>query len=1239
MKNMKKVLAIVLTALLCIPTTLSTVYAAETNGTYEAEDATIEGTYLVFDMNTFQFVEGSPIEQNANASGGKNVGYFTTVGNSITWTINADAAGTADLTFVLASCFNETAADYSSVTNKDLPLEGHLAITVNGTALDLTGKVLPGKGDATATWGCYDYYQDVTFSDVALNAGANTVKIEVAGIGSNPQVQEAANVDCLKVSNYTAGSAGDTGTTPPPSGDEGGSGTTPPPSGDEGGSGTTPPPSGDEGGSGTTPPPSGDEGGSGTTPPPTGDTGTTTPPATDGSVQVYEAENADVKADLSQMSWMGVTSAVEEKASASGGKSLGYFGAVGNKVTWTVESASGGDAKLTFVLASGAMDMQTYQNCDMKLDGMVKFTVNGTELTYSNVNLPAGNYENWQDVTFDATLKAGTNTIVLEVIDATYGVNIDCLKVSGGGATGGSTGGSTGGGSNGGATGGSGTLRIEAENADVVVDLSAMSWMGVTSAVESKDTASGGQSIGYFGAAGNKITWKFDASAAGKATLVINLASGAADMTTYQQAEMMLDGNVKITINGTALDVSGIKLEGGSANYDNWAPVTFEVDVAAGANEVVLEVLSATGPNVDYLEVSSSTLTFTTTQTGSGNNQGGTNQGGTNQGGSNQGGTNQGGNDQSGDTNQGGSDTNVVPNNKPAQQVKKDAMQMVKDAIIGIIVACFVALGLGAVVYLIVVKRLPEKEQAAITAAINAQKARKEAWKAGYAQITDSEEKEISRVKFALDEKAFKAAKLAEIEDMKYGEGVRAMKAMRLVDMGTPKVKYILPLLIVAAIIGGIIGANYVAAEDRLEYVDGTAGGKYTMVVEGYDWGPSVSKVVIQLDGKVSPKYLDKAKFEVEVSYQGWFGTTTGARTITKMYLSDEKGNAVEKKSEYITLELEVGPAIAESIPFYYDYTTGVNVWADPYAYTITLAQGAELVVAGDVYTTADIKTLAGKISPDADVFNSYSKEYEGITLNYAAYEPKELKNDKVKNALIIWLHGAGEGGTDTDITILGNRVTTLAKDPIQSYFDGNGAYVLAPQSPTMWMDSGEGAYTENGTSKYLASLKALIDAYVAENGDIDTNRILIGGCSNGGYMTMNMILTYPDYFAAAYPVCEAYADAWITDEMLGKIVNMPIWFTHSKDDPTVAPNDYTVATYNRLIAAGAKNVHFTYYDNVVDTSGLYKGADGNAYVYNGHYSWIYTLNNDCKLDFNGSPVTVDGKEVTIWEWLATQSK
>lgn len=91
------------------------------------------------------------------------------------------------------------------------------------------------------------------------------------------------------------------------------------------------------------------------------------------------------------------------------------------------------------------------------------------------------------------------------------------------------------------------------------------------------------------------------------------------------------------------------------------------------------------------------------------------------------------------------------------------------------------------------------------------------------------------------------------------------------------------------------------------------------------------------------------------------------------------------------------------------------------------------------------------------------------------------------------------------------------------------------------------------------------------------------------------------------------------------------MWFTAAKTDTTVPPNDYVVPTYNRLVNTGAKNVHLSLFDNVVDTTGLYFN-NGKPYEYPGHWSWIYVYNN--------KPTDViNGKTTTIMEWLAAQSK
>jgi len=401
--------------------------------------------------------------------------------------------------------------------------------------------------------------------------------------------------------------------------------------------------------------------------------------------------------------------------------------------------------------------------------------------------------------------------------------------------------------------------------------------------------------------------------------------------------------------------------------------------------------------------------------------------------------------------------------------------------------------------------------------------------------------------------------------------------------------------------------------------------GEYTYVVEGYDWGPAVSKVILSADETVSA--VNMADFVVYVERSSECGEipadyARGKRNVIYAYVSDEKGNRVDQ-GNHITLVLYVAPNLPLSSPFQYyrSETCSGNKWVD-YKMTITNT------VTGNAWTKE-----TGRIMPLIDRFDLSGSFSQGnITMSYASYKP-QTKN--AKSPLIIWLHGGGEGGIDPTIPLLGNRAANYASDDIQVYFDG--AYVLAPQCPSRWMDAGNGTSTSGQTDDiYFEALMALIKKYVSENPGIDAKRIYVGGCSNGGYMSMRLLLEYPAYFAAGYISALAYQSQYISDAQIQSIKNLPIWFVQSEDDRTTVPESTVVPVYQRLMAAGAKNVHFTYYKHVTDITGFYGGEN---YLYNGHWSWVYLHANKCINDFNGSPVKLNGRPVTVMEWMAAQSK
>lgn len=419
--------------------------------------------------------------------------------------------------------------------------------------------------------------------------------------------------------------------------------------------------------------------------------------------------------------------------------------------------------------------------------------------------------------------------------------------------------------------------------------------------------------------------------------------------------------------------------------------------------------------------------------------------------------------------------------------------------------------------------------------------------------------------------------------------------------------------------------AKKVKTESVVETPNSDLNGNYTLVVEGFDWGAAASKVILAVSDSVSQ--VDGAQYKVAVYRATECAElkpeeADGELKVLYGYASDEKGNRVAK-GKHISLVLYVAPFEQINAPIKYFFgnpNCPGNNWID-----------FELTITNET-SNQTWNNETNRIIPLVDDFDLTGQFTHGeITLPYASYSPK---SQMAKRPLLIWLHGGGEGGSDTSIPLLANRAANYASPEIQAFFDG--AYVLSPQAPTFWMDNGQGQYTRGEVNDmYNESLMALIKNYVKQNPNIDEDRIYIGGCSNGGYMTLKLMLLYPDYFAAGFPSALAYHGKNLTDEDVQRIKDKPIWFIHSADDPVTVADQTVLPVYNKLISAGAKNVHLSYFDHVVDITNQFGGEN---FHYMGHFSWIYSHANKCQLDYDGKPVMLDGKSVTLMGWLARQN-
>lgn len=410
----------------------------------------------------------------------------------------------------------------------------------------------------------------------------------------------------------------------------------------------------------------------------------------------------------------------------------------------------------------------------------------------------------------------------------------------------------------------------------------------------------------------------------------------------------------------------------------------------------------------------------------------------------------------------------------------------------------------------------------------------------------------------------------------------------------------------------------------------------YYVIVKGFDWGPGNHKIVVAFDCPITVDLSSPFEVEATKTYTDFDFVSKTAHEVTKSelievvgaYLSDEFGNKIEQSAYYLTLELKCHPDMPLSNPYNYNPLSGHNTWRG-ISYNVRQI-GSLYDIEGHCIenVTLDASSCLATRLVDVTAFGTgttrfHDHHYGDITLNYALYKPVSKQNQR---PLLVILHGAGEGGNDPLVPLLGNKTSVFAQDHYQAYF--GGAYVLVPQAPTMWMDDGGSAYTQDGTSMYTQALMDSIQKTIDDNPDIDRTRIYIGGGSNGGFMTFNMLLNYPKTFAAAFMICAAYDETWVDDANLEKIKDIPMWFVHSKDDAVVPYDTTALQLFKRLIQLGAADTHLTLREHIEDQSGSYYNSDNEPYRYHGHWSWIPVYNDEI----------VDGT-VKLFEWLAQHSQ
>lgn len=186
-------------------------------------------------------------------------------------------------------------------------------------------------------------------------------------------------------------------------------------------------------------------------------------------------------------------------------------------------------------------------------------------------------------------------------------------------------------------------------------------------------------------------------------------------------------------------------------------------------------------------------------------------------------------------------------------------------------------------------------------------------------------------------------------------------------------------------------------------------------------------------------------------------------------------------------------------------------------------------------------------------------------TLPFLTYLPKAEK-PAAGWPLLVFLHGAGERGTNLDVLKKHGPPRLAGTRPeLESFF------MIAPQCPQgRWWDT--------------VAIKALIDQTLAKQ-PVDPKRVYITGLSMGGFATWTLLKDHPGLMAAAVPICGGGDPLTVSN-----FKSVPVWAFHGDEDEVVSVQ------------------------RSIDMADALKKVDGNLKftIYPGvkHDSWTQTFDN-----------------------------
>jgi predicted peptidase len=208
----------------------------------------------------------------------------------------------------------------------------------------------------------------------------------------------------------------------------------------------------------------------------------------------------------------------------------------------------------------------------------------------------------------------------------------------------------------------------------------------------------------------------------------------------------------------------------------------------------------------------------------------------------------------------------------------------------------------------------------------------------------------------------------------------------------------------------------------------------------------------------------------------------------------------------------------------------------------------------GHKYRSSDEDEKTMNLAVDSFQQLAFTDPDAGITLKYNLFVPKNYDAD-IPYPLVLFIHDAGATSTDTRTTLIQGLGAVVWATPSEQA--KHACFVLAPQYS---------AGIVNDNSEATRDLDVTVDLikYLVSQYSIDKNRLYTTGQSMGCMASIEMLIKYPDLFAAALLV----AGQWDATKM-SALTRANMWVIVSEGDRKAYPG--MNASMAALEAAGAK--------------------------------------------------------------------